>query len=186
LHAGDQAGYRATCKALVELPVDSIDDETKVRQIHAWTLAPDALDDLSLAVKCAEELAANNSIGQPHIVLYVLGAALYRDGQYDRAADELEKSIAAYPSDPLPGIETISFQQLMLAMCKWQQGERDVARGLLAETEPGIDQEIRSKAFAFKSALEVLRQEAEALIGAKETVEAVENKTRTSDADTGN
>ena len=131
---------------------------------------------MNLVVKRAQELAENNSVGQPHIVLYALGAALYRDGQYDRAADELEKSIAAYPSEPWIGYQTINSQRLMLAMSKWQLGKKDEARRLLAETEPAIDQQIQSTYFALKSTLEVLRREAEALIEPKEADEAVKNE----------
>jgi tetratricopeptide (TPR) repeat protein len=173
LHAGDEAGYRATCKALVEVPADGVDDPTRLRQIHACTLAPNALKDMSLVVKRAEELAADNSLEQPHAVLYALGAALYRNGQYDRAADELEKSIAAYPSDPRLGFQGINFQRLMLAMTKWQLGKKDEARRILVETEPVLDQEIQSTPyFAFKSALEVLRREAKALIEPKKVDQA--------------
>jgi len=176
LHASDQAGYRATCKGMVEAPIDRVDDETKLRQILVWTLAPDALEDMCLVVKRAEELAANNSIGQPHMVLYALGAALYRDGQYNRATDELKKSIAAYPSDPLIGSETINLQRLLLAMSKWQQGKQDEAQRLFAKTQPVIDQQRQSTAaFALKSALEVLRREAESLIEPQEADEAPTN-----------
>ena len=75
LRLGDEAGYRATCKALVDVPVVGVDDLTQAGQIHAWCLAPAALDDLSLPVKRAEELAKHNSVDQPHIVPYALGAA---------------------------------------------------------------------------------------------------------------
>jgi tetratricopeptide (TPR) repeat protein len=182
LHVGDQAAYRATCKAIVELPVADLDDETKSRQIYAWTIAPDALEDTSFVVKRAEELAANNSLRQHHLALYGLGAALYRDGQYDRAADELKKSIAAYPTNPARGYEVINFQRLMLAMSQWQQGKKDEARRLLAETKPAVDQEIQSPStyFSLKSTLELLRREAETLIEPKEANEAVENNVKSS------
>jgi serine/threonine protein kinase len=132
LRAGDVAGYREKCKALVDVPVADLDDDTKLRQIHVWALAPNALEDSSLPATRAEALAADNSIEQPHIVLYVLGAALYRDGQYDRAADTLENSIAVYPSDAPIEVATIHFQRLLLAMSRWQQGKQDEARRLLA------------------------------------------------------
>ena len=67
LRLRDDAGYRATCQALADLPVDTLDDLSKSRLIITWCLAPDALKDLSLPVKRAEELAANNSLGQSHV-----------------------------------------------------------------------------------------------------------------------
>jgi hypothetical protein len=107
-----------------------------------------------------------------------LGAALYRDGQYDRAAEQLEKSIAAYPSDPWIDCETINLQRLLLAMSKWQLDKKDEARRLLAETKPAIDQDIQSPSvfYVLKAALEVLRREAETLIEPQEADEAVENE----------
>jgi tetratricopeptide (TPR) repeat protein len=164
---GDDAGYRETCKALIDVPVSSADDFTKARTILTWCHAPNALDDVSLPVKRAEELAAHNSFDQPHFVPYILGAALYRAGQYERAAEKLEASIAAYPKDPPLGDRIINWQRLFLAMTKWQLGQRDDARRLLAETQPAIDEELKSPAtpFNYRVTLEVLRREAEALIG---------------------
>jgi serine/threonine protein kinase len=184
---GDDAGYRETCKALVDVPVASADDSTKLITIITWCHAPAAIDDLSLPVKRAEELAAHNSFDWPHIVPYTLGAALYRDGQYERAAVELEKSIAAYPSDPQIGARTVNWQRLFLAMTKWQLGKREEAQLLLAAIQPAIDEELRSLAtpFNFRLTLEVLRREAEALIG-QEADDAVENVAPNQSAPTTN
>ena len=90
LRLGDEAGYRETCKALVDVPVASADELTKMRTITTWCFGPDALEDMSLVVKRAEQLAANNSVVERHVVLYVLGMALYRAGQYERADEQLE------------------------------------------------------------------------------------------------
>ena len=59
-------------------------------------LAPDALDDPTLPVKRAEDFVANNSLNERHFGLYLLGAALYRAGQYEQAAEELKN-----PSPPI-------------------------------------------------------------------------------------
>jgi tetratricopeptide (TPR) repeat protein len=183
LRAGDEAGYRATCKALAEVPFDNVDDLMKARQIITCCFAPDSLENMSLVAQRAEELAKHNQVDQPHIVPFALGAALYRDGQYDRAARQLEISIAVYPSDPWIDFETINLQRLLLAMCKWQLDKKDEARRLLAETEPAIDQNIQSPSvfYVLKAALEVLRREAETLIKPKEADEAVKNKSHTTD-----
>jgi hypothetical protein len=122
-----------------------------------------------------------------------LGAALYRDAQYERAAEELKKSIAAYPSDLPPGFvqtdigqvgaNTINSQRLFLAMTKFQQGEHDDARRLLREIQPAIDKELVTPTlrWADQAATEVLRREAEDLIGKNEADEAVENKSQVND-----
>jgi hypothetical protein len=59
-------------------------------------------------VERAEQLVANNSLGQRHPALFTLGAALYRAGRYNESAARLEESIAAYPSIPAPGNDLIN------------------------------------------------------------------------------
>jgi hypothetical protein len=175
LRMGDHAGYRATCQALFEAPIAEADDLTKARQIFAWILGPNALDDLSLPVKRAEELAAHNSLGQRDLILLDLGAALYRNRQYEGAAEQLEASLAAYPSDPAPGSDPIDLQRLFLAMTKWQSGDKDQARQLLAKTLPDIESNLQSTSLGWnqRAALEVLRREAQALIEHKGAEEAL-------------
>ena len=185
LRMGDHAGYRETCQALVDVPVADADDLTKVRVITTWCSGPDALDDLSLPVKRAEEFAANNSLGQPHVGPFCLGRALYRDGQYERAAEQLEASITAYPTNPVPGYDLINFQQLFLAMTQWQLGREDEARRLLEKTLPDVDMDLQSPVDGWneRAVLEVLRREAEALIGQNKEDEAPNNeKTKATDA----
>jgi serine/threonine protein kinase/tetratricopeptide (TPR) repeat protein len=170
---GDDAGYRTTCKALFDVPVGNLDHDTKSRPIWTPCLAPDALEDLNLLVKRAEEFASDNSLAQRHFGLYVLGAALYRAGQYEQAAQRLKESIIDYPSDPLPNWNTINYQHLLLAMTKWQLGQKAAARQLLAETQPAIDKELKapSSRWMRRATLELLRREAEALIGPKKADE---------------
>jgi serine/threonine protein kinase/tetratricopeptide (TPR) repeat protein len=163
---GDNAGYQESCKALVDLSLASADDSTKARTILTWCHAPDAIEDLSLTVKRAEELAAHNSIDSPHIIPYIVGAAHYRAGHYERAALEFEKSIATYPTDSHIGDRIINWQRLFLAMTKWQLSQQDEARQLLAEIQPAIDAELHSLStpFNYRLTLEVLRREAETMI----------------------
>jgi tetratricopeptide (TPR) repeat protein len=177
LYLGDDADYRATCKTLADLPFDNLDDLSKSRLIITWCLAPDALKDLSLPIKRAEKLAANNSLGQSHLGSCWLGAALYRNCQYEQAAEQLEKSIAAYPKDPVPGYDNINYLRLLLPMAKWKQGLRDEARRLLAEALPAVDEEIHSPSTKAhrRAILEIFRREAVDLIEPKEADEAVEN-----------
>jgi hypothetical protein len=177
LRLGDYAGYREHCRAIAAIPIAEADDLTKVRSITTWVCGPDALEDVSVPVSRAELLQLNDSLGQRHVVLYVLGAALYRAGHYDRAAERLAESIAAYPSDPPPAYAKINFQRLFLAMAKWQQRRYDEARRLLSETLPEIDKELKSSSWwAYRLGLEVLRQEANALIDPKKTGEALKAK----------
>jgi serine/threonine protein kinase len=184
LQVGDQAAYRATCRALVDLPLQNADDVARSRPIWTPCLAPDALDrdDVNLLVKRAEEFVAHNSLGQPQFGLNYLGAALYRSGRFERAAQILEESIAAYPGDPPPGFDIINIQRLLLAMTKWRLGKHDEASQLLAETLPAIEKELQSPSSAWNrlATLELLSAEANALIGPKDANEAVENKEKRS------
>jgi tetratricopeptide (TPR) repeat protein len=174
---GDKAGYRSTCKVLGELPFNKLVGVTKSRPIWTLCLAPHAVDDFDQIVKRGHEFAA---IDKSHFSLYVLGAALYRAGQYVQAAERLEESSAAYHHDPLPpgaAYEGRNYQQLFLAMTKWQRGQRDEARRLMAETLPAVEKELQSPSSAWnrRATLELLRAEAKALIGQEEAEEAVEN-----------
>jgi tetratricopeptide (TPR) repeat protein len=178
LRLDDKAGYRATCKAMADLPIDSADDLTKLRWIVTLCMAPEPFQDLSPVVKLADGLVANNSLGMPHFVLYVSGSALFRDGQYQRASERLEESIAVYPNSPPPGLDIINYQRLFLAMTKWKLGEQEAARRLLAEALPDVDQQIESPSCFpdYRAWLEILRREAVALIEPREADEAVENE----------
>jgi tetratricopeptide (TPR) repeat protein len=178
LRINDVAGYRENSKALADVPVNSADDLTKLRSINLLCCGPDALEDTSLMVERAEQLVANNSLGQHHVVLYVTGAALYRDRQYTRAEERLNQSIAAYPSAPAPGHDVINYQRLYLAMTKWQLRKHDEARELLAKTLPDLDKQVQSAScfWTDRLGLETLRRQAVALIEPKEADEAVEKK----------
>jgi tetratricopeptide (TPR) repeat protein len=184
----DLTGYREACQALLDVDFANASDVTKVQTVLAWILAPDALDDMSLVVKRAEEFAAHNSIGLPHIELFQWGAAHLRAGQYDQAAKLLEQSIAVYPSDPPPppSAVSINYQRLLLAMTKWRQGQHDEARRLLAEAQAAIDEEMKPPfpLFEFRMTSEALRREAEALIEPKEPGETVENERTENEAST--
>jgi tetratricopeptide (TPR) repeat protein len=164
---GDTAGHRTTCQALVELPFGKLEGLTKSRPVWTPCLMLNAIDDPSLPVKLGEEFVADNSPGEPHFRLYVLGAAHYRAGQYAQAAQRLEESIAAFPSGSAPVTDSKSYHRLFLAMTQWKLGKKDEARQLLAETQPDVERELESPASAWnrRATLEILRAEAEALIG---------------------
>jgi serine/threonine protein kinase len=166
LRLGDKAGYRTTCKALVDVPVQSWDDVLRSRPIWPLCLAPNALNDMSQLVKRAEEFVAGVSPKNRHFGLYVLGAALYRAGDYERAAQRLEESIDAYPSQSEVGRDTINYQLLLLALTRWNQGREDEARKLLAEALSAVDKELQfpSTRWNRRVSLELLRDEAEATI----------------------
>jgi tetratricopeptide (TPR) repeat protein len=179
----DEAGYRGSCRALANVPDRGGDSARGWPAFLIWCLGPDALDDPSLLVKRAEEFAAHNSLNPRHFELMVLGAALYRGGRYEQAAERLNESIAAYPSAPPTGFDTLNVQRLLLAMTTWHQGQQVEARRLLAKWLPDVDKELQTPSIlgTRRATLEVLCREAETLIGQNEAEEAVENVSRTSD-----
>ncbi len=141
---GDQAGYREAC-ATLEKTVDMVGDSDAPAMLP-WTcgLGPNALEDLSGPLKQAEANIAKNPLNAPFMDLTVLGAILYRKQEYDRAARHLKESIAQFPSDRPIGTGSVLFPQLLLAMTRWQQGEKDEARRLLDENKAAVDEELQS------------------------------------------
>jgi serine/threonine protein kinase len=196
LRLGDEAGYRAACRVLADPPVRIINKDfdqahefnkqaDEYNQTRLWVcfLGPDAVDDPSVLVKQAEEFAAHNSMLAPYIDLDLLGAAHFRAGHYEQAAQYFEQSIAQSPSERPPSHGPVHGTKLRLAMTKWQLREHDGARRLLREIQPEIDKYLETPTIVWldTAATELLRREAEALIQPKETDQAVENKTRTSE-----
>jgi tetratricopeptide (TPR) repeat protein len=161
---GDAAGYRESCAALMSLPLDELSGPVRSRPIWTPCLAPEALDDPTLPIELAKKFLAN-APNERQFALLLLGAAHYRAGQYEEAASKLEESVAADVGEAR-GTDSSSYHRLFLAMTRWQLGQQDQARRLLAETLPAIDQEFRVPTGGWnrRATLELLRSEAEALI----------------------
>jgi tetratricopeptide (TPR) repeat protein len=183
LRLGDEAGYREACAEMAVQTPDVANDDFNLGRIWTCCLGPDAVEDPSILVQQAEEFAATNSMQAPYIDSNLLGAAHYRAGHYDQAAQHFKESIATYPSDPPPSHATVLWPQLYLAMTNWQLGKRDDARRLLREIEPAIDKSLAAPTllWQYRQVTEVLQREAEALIEQKDAVEAVENKGQIND-----
>jgi tetratricopeptide (TPR) repeat protein len=177
---GDKEGYRRTCKAIVAMPFDQLASPDKWRLSWTPCIAPDALDDPSLPVRLGKEFLAGSTAKDRRFALCQLGAAHYRAGQYEQAAERLLEGIAANPPDSSRDEKSINYCRLFLAMTQWQIGGQDEARRLLAETLPAIEKELQSPASQWvrRAILELLRSEAVTLIGQTDTNEAVENENR--------
>jgi tetratricopeptide (TPR) repeat protein len=166
MRLGDEAGYRQLCATMLRTPATRGNDSVGIRRAWIWCLGPHPNEDLSDALKNAEAFVAHNSLGARYLDQNLLGGIHYRAGQFERAAQHLKESIAAYPSDPPPAYGTVLQPKLFLAMTYWQLHQQDEARRLLAETLPAIDEWLQSPShFWNRRALhEVLRSEAEKLI----------------------
>ena len=123
LRLGDKAGYREACAALEKAAQKSVDAGATEKLAWTCALGPNAVDDLSGPLKQAEANVANPPNYSPYFDLAVLGAVLYRMGEYERAIPQLEKSISQFPSNRPIGSGTVLFPKLFLAMTRWQQGE---------------------------------------------------------------
>jgi serine/threonine protein kinase len=174
---GDTAGYRATCKKMVGLPFSEIlPSVVKGRLLVTLCLLPGALEDPRVPVKLAEERLAKNPPKEPSAGPNLLGTALYRAGQFDKAANQLEDALELYPSDASRSNYSINSLRLRLAMTKWQLGQQDAARQQLAEALPSLEAELQSPTTMWnrRAFLELQRDEATALI--EQADEAVENQ----------
>jgi non-specific serine/threonine protein kinase/serine/threonine-protein kinase len=183
LRRGDKSAYRMTCDELVDLKVHSVHVVDNARPVWPVCLAPAALDDMSRLVNRAEEIVSDHSLFQGHWRPLLMGAALFRADQYQEAAELLKQSIAEYPAVPPHGFDTLNYQRLLLAMTKWQLGQQDEARRLLAETQSAVDEELQapSTLWGRRTTLELLRDEAEAMIEPKKADESVDNKIQIND-----
>ncbi|MEQ1912517.1 MAG: tetratricopeptide repeat protein, partial [Vicinamibacterales bacterium] len=114
---GDQARAIVRFKRVLELKPDSIPAQTQV----AWLLATSAdasIRNPGTAVTLAEQLVARTS-GQDAAALDVLAAALAAAGQFDRAVETGERTLAILGSEADPG--TLAAARARLAL--YRQGK---------------------------------------------------------------
>jgi tetratricopeptide (TPR) repeat protein len=160
---GDRDGYRAACAGMLRL-FGTEDKETpaKARQVTAWAcaLAPDAVDDLAPALA----LAQRGRVEHPEdpTALQTLGALLYRAGRFEEAVAQLaaaERPPTGSYSPPVDG-------RYFLAMAQHRLGHGGEARRWLEEANAQVDQALgETLTWSRRLTLQVLRREAEALIG---------------------
>jgi tetratricopeptide (TPR) repeat protein len=165
LHAGDLNGYRADCARRIRHlgPTTDADQANDL----AWACAriPDALDDLTPAVRLAEHAVAAKP---DRIRLNTLGSILHRAGQHEKAIARLEEAIAAH------GQGGNAYDWLFLAMAHHALGHaaeagRWLTRAAIwidrAETGEVTDNRMGPLTDRNRIELRALRREAEGLIG---------------------
>ncbi len=170
LHAKDIAGYRSTCAAILEQFADS--DIPERSFLAAWTcrLAPDAVDDYSLAIDLARRAVESD----PSSAMYaaILGNILHRAGKYEQSLVHQLQAVDlgnAVPRSPIIGEPTMWFS---LAMTHHKLGHDAEARQLLTKAIARTNEILDQESEAYKSLLwsdrlwfEALRDEAIGLIG---------------------
>jgi tetratricopeptide (TPR) repeat protein len=165
LLAGDRPGYAKACAHMVE----RCGKASNLRAYHvarACTLAPDAVEDLSLPGRLAEK--EPKASPEPFWWLTEQGALHDRAGRYQQAVTFFEKSLKTKPK---PGGEMLNW--LWLALANQRLEKTDEARRWLGKATAWLDQydAMPSRADAelglhLHDWLEahILRREAEALI----------------------
>jgi eukaryotic-like serine/threonine-protein kinase len=132
-YVGDLPGYRAVCARMDKRFQGTTVNHFTMDLTRVSVLVPDAPADPARSVRVAEAIVAVD----PHVhwFLHVLGAAHYRAGQYERAIQRLEESLAM---DPHWSGRAINYP--FLAMAFHRLGRQDEARHALSEAERAIDQ----------------------------------------------
>jgi WD40 repeat protein/tetratricopeptide (TPR) repeat protein len=165
LAAGELPGYRKACATLWDRFGQADNPDTALVLAWAGVAGPDALPDASRLVAAAERAGASRS---PRAAAQrVLGAALYRAGQYQKAADRLAATVEAL------GEETTVHEQLFLAMAEQRLGHSAEARRRLDRALQGLQDaapprpRFDADAAVFwneRLELDLLRREAQALL----------------------
>jgi tetratricopeptide (TPR) repeat protein len=163
--AGDLAGYRSACAALLERFGQT--DKPDVAHWVAWAavLAPDAVKDLDRAVKMAESALR----GDPKSDKYAstVGAVLYRAGRFTEAIQRLQEASTAWDKAATkPATYSPAYAWFFLAMAHHRVNHAEDARKWLEKANQGMDQETKNNGVPWnrRLTLQLLRREAEALI----------------------
>ena len=160
LRTDDRTLHRKLCqKMLTDFTGSEAPDE---KHSTAWTcaLAADAIEDYPAAIKLAR-YAVEKEPGKQQF-LTGLGAILMRSGQYAAAKVELEKALAA--SDTTKTSQ--NYSRYFLAMTEHHLGhEQAAAAQLKGSNECAAGELSKSPEWSRTLTLELLRMEAEALIG---------------------
>jgi serine/threonine protein kinase/uncharacterized protein HemY len=169
LGAGDRAGYRSACAAM--LGRFGRTEEPEVARWVAWTsvLAPDAVKDLDLPVQLAERaVRADPSNGS---YTATLGCALYRARRFSDAIEQLREASAASDRDGANRTRlSPAYTWFFLAMAHHRSGHAEEARQCLDKAIKQMEQETQDlsndpgKYWNRRLTLQLLRREAEGLL----------------------
>ena len=166
LLAGDTDKYRRQCDHVIGKHGDTEHPRTAYLVARICVLGPDAAPDPAKLVEIAERAVKAQPI--PHY-LHTLGLAHYRAGQFDKAVEQLEKSIKG-------NWKANAANWLVLAMAHQRMGQADEARNWFDKAVQWLDNArletptdsidpLRSLHPHDSLACMVLRREAEKLLG---------------------
>jgi hypothetical protein len=158
LEAGDRDSYRRLCAAVGDcLPRDTVDNTSWA----TWTsvLGPGGLDDYVPVLRAAEKAFGP----KPNVYqLNTLGLIVYRAGRFEDAVKRMEETVALRDkADPDHDL-FIACDSCILAMAHARLGHADEARNLLGKAVANLG---RVKGGPFRKEIELLRREAEEVVG---------------------
>jgi serine/threonine protein kinase/Flp pilus assembly protein TadD len=163
LAAGDMAGYRRTCAALVEHFAGT--EKPDVCHWVVWTcsLAPDAADEWKPLLRLAETAARRDPGNATYASTF--GIALYRAGHTPEAIKQLEAAHAAWEQGGTKGqMHSPVYTWLFLAMAHHQRGSADDSRRWLAKAMESPELRIKGPApWNRRLTLELFQREAQSL-----------------------
>ena len=163
----EAAKYRDACAAMVGKFGET--DDPMAANFAAWTcaLAPDAVDDyepvLALATKAVEAQPDSDQF------LNTLGAILYRAGRHDEAIERLTELDRRRETADGDVQSSPAYTWYFLAMAHQKAGNAEQAREYLNKANQSTDEVLADEenppAWNRRATLELLRKEAEALLG---------------------
>jgi len=174
LGANDEAGYRATCRAMAERYRSSSDP--KVIQWVGWSaaLAPRALADYGKLIERLERAAPRVGGRYGPAYRFYSGAVLVRAGRLAEAAAELELVDRHLKAVGTNVEVSPNYHRLLLAICHAHLGHEDTARqwfdaaarDLQNELQPDEENTSAAQTVSWnrRLTLQLLEQEAEALL----------------------
>jgi len=174
LGAGDAAGYRAGCQAMMDRYHTS-DDPAVIKPV-AWTaaLVPGALEDYTRLIEQLRRSLPRMTGSQSPDYRFYLAAVLVRAGRYEEAMVELERSGKRLETAAKDVEFNTTYFGLLRSICHSRLNQKEAARHWLdtaageiqsllpdgretADSTPAVDWNRRLT-------LQLLRQEAEALV----------------------
>jgi tetratricopeptide (TPR) repeat protein len=125
LIAGDLAGYRAACAAMLARFAMAEDVQSTNRLAYACIYAPDAVTDMPALIRACERSVRGFEGGER-----VVGAALYRAGRFDEALKRFEQAHKVF--------QPRAWDWLFLAMIHGRLGQGSEARRFLEHADGWI------------------------------------------------
>lgn len=163
LKLGDGPAYHRECQAMLDSPGGATPEAVR---LAAWScvMGPNSEASPDRVVKLAETLVAQNPKSRSDQT--ILGAALYRAGRFQEAVRQLDQAVAL-PAEPFQPPEYTWF---FLAMAHQRLGHGVEAKQWLDKARQPKEPKNKDAHMPWnrRLTLQILRDEAEALLGGKE------------------